>query len=61
MNSIKDFNLYMGNSNRSPQIEFYICSSGAINKGLLSKLFPRRINDTTRELNEYGICYIAGL
>ena len=61
MNSIKDFNLYMGNSNRSPQIEFYICSSGAINKGLLSKLFPRRINDTRRELNEYGMYYIAKL
>ena len=61
MNSNKDSNLYMGNSNKPPQIEFFICSSGAINEDLLSKLFPRRINDTKRELNEYDMYYIAKL
>ena len=51
----------MGNSNRPPQIEFFICSSGAINEDLLSRLFPRRINDTRRQLNEYDMYYIAKL
>ena len=51
----------MGNSNQPPQIEFFICSLGSINQNLLSKLFPRRINNTRRELNEYDMHYIAKL
>lgn len=51
----------MGNSNKPPQIEFFICSVGAINEDLLSKLFPRRINNIRRELNEYDMYYIAKL
>ena len=51
----------MGNSNKPPQIEFFICSVGAINEDLLSKLFPRRINNIRRELNKYDMYYIANL
>jgi hypothetical protein len=34
-------------NNNKPQIEFFIYSPGAINEDLLTKLFPRRIHDTT--------------
>ena len=50
----------MGSSNgrsssEKTQIEFFICSSGAINEDLLTKLFSKRIDNTTRQLNDYGI------
>lgn len=61
MNSFNICNLYMGNSNKPPQVEFFICSVGAINEDLLSKLFPRRINNIMRELKEYDMYYIAKL
>ena len=52
---MNDCNLYMGICNggsvNETQIEFFICSSGAINEDLLTKLFPKRINNTKRKLN----------
>ncbi len=51
----------MGSSNEKTQIEFFVCSAGAINEDLLTKLFPTRINNTTRKLNDYDMNYIAKL